>query len=306
MTRPRPSVGPALAGAVDLSALKQRPAASGGPGGGGPSAAGGPNATEVTEVNFEAEVLVRSGQVPVVVLLWSPRSESSAALGDALAGLAAADNGKWSLALVNVDTTPRVAQMFGIQGVPTVVALAGGQPIASFQGSQPTEELRRWVNSLLEATAGKLTGSGDGDADGGEEQVDPELAAARNYLDEGDFAAAAAAYQAILDAQPNHAEAKGAVRQIAFLERASATTPDAVAAADAAPDDIDLAFAAADAELLAQEVSAAFDRLIALIKRTAGDDRTKVRTRLVELFDLFDSADPEVIAGRRNLANALY
>lgn len=303
MTRPRPSVGPALAGAVDLSALKQRPAASGGT---GPSAAGGPNATEVTEVNFEAEVLVRSGQVPVVVLLWSPRSESSAALGDALAGLAAADNGKWSLALVNVDTTPRVAQMFGIQGVPTVVALAGGQPIASFQGSQPTEELRRWVDSLLEATAGKLTGSGDGDGDGGEEQVDPELAAARTLLDEGDFAAASAAYQAILDAQPNHAEAKGAVRQIAFLERASTTSPDAMAAADAAPDDIDLALAAADAEVLAQEVSAAFNRLIALIKRTAGDDRTKVRTRLVELFDLFDPADPEVIAGRRNLANALY
>ncbi|MBP2450910.1 tetratricopeptide repeat protein [Mycolicibacterium lutetiense] len=306
MTRPRPSVGPALAGAVDLSALKQRPAASGGTGGGSPAAAGGPNATEVTEANFEAEVLVRSGQVPVVVLLWSPRSESSAALGDALAGLAAADNGKWSLALVNVDTTPRVAQMFGIQGVPTVVALAGGQPIASFQGAQPADELRRWVDSLLEATAGKLTGSGDGDGDGDEEQVDPELAAARTHLDEGDFAAASAAYQAILDAQPNHAEAKGAVRQIAFLERASATSPDAVAAAAAAPDDIDLAFAAADAELLAQDVSAAFDRLIALIKRTAGDDRTKVRTRLVELFDLFDPADPEVIAGRRNLANALY
>ncbi|QZH60261.1 tetratricopeptide repeat protein [Mycolicibacterium farcinogenes] len=304
MTRPRPSVGPALAGAVDLSALKQRPAAGGGSGGGtgGPGAAGDPNVTEVNEANFEAEVLVRSGQVPVVVLLWSPRSDSSAALGDTLAGLAAADNGKWSLALVNVDTTPRVAQMFGIQGVPTVVALAGGQPIASFQGSQPADELRRWVDSLLQATAGKLTGSGDDEP----EQVDPELAAARAHLDNGDFAAAAAAYQAILDAQPNHAEAKGAVRQIAFLQRASAQRPDAVAAADAAPDDIEAAFAAADAEILAQNVAAAFDRLIALIKRTAGDDRTKVRTRLVELFDLFDPADPEVVAGRRNLANALY
>ena len=55
-----------------------------------------------------------------------------------------------------------------------------------------------------------------------------------------------------------------------------------------------------------EQVSAAFDRLIALIKRTRGDDRTKVRTRLIELFELFDPADPEVIAGRRNLANALY
>ena len=89
---------------------------------------------EITEANLEAEVLARSSQVPVVVLLWSPRSEASVALGDALAGLAAADGGKWSLATVNVDAVPRVAQMFGVQAVPTVVALAAGQPIVEFPG----------------------------------------------------------------------------------------------------------------------------------------------------------------------------
>ncbi|MCV7289566.1 tetratricopeptide repeat protein [Mycolicibacterium wolinskyi] len=297
MTRPRPSIGPALAGAVDLSALKQRPAA-----GGDSPAPAGPGGVEVTEANFEAEVLVRSSQVPVVVLLWSPRSDASVQLGDTLAGFAAADGGKWSLAVVNVDTTPRVAQMFGIQGVPTVVALAAGQPIASFQGAQPAEQLRRWVDSLLEATAGKLTGSGEAET----EEVDPAVAQARAYLDEGNFAAALDAYQAILDAQPNHTEAQGAVRQIAFLQRASAQRPDAVAVADAAPGDIEAAFAAADVEILQQQVSAAFDRLIALVKRTAGDERTAVRTRLIELFELFDPTDPEVVAGRRNLANALY
>lgn len=59
-------------------------------------------------------------------------------------------------------------------------------------------------------------------------------------------------------------------------------------------------------QILNQDVTAAFDRLIALVRRTAGDERTEVRTRLVELFELFDPADPEVVAGRRNLANALY
>ena len=69
-----------MAGAVDLSALKQpqpprdrqRQA----------RLAGG---VEITEANFEAEVLAPVQQVPVVVLLWSPRSEASAQLGDALA-----------------------------------------------------------------------------------------------------------------------------------------------------------------------------------------------------------------------------
>lgn len=297
MTRPRPSIGPALAGAVDLSALKQRPATE------AAGSGGAPGGVEITEANFEAEILARSNQVPVVVLLWSPRSDASVALGQTLTELAAADAGKWSLTTVNVDTTPRVAQMFGVQAVPTVVALAAGQPISSFQGSQPADQLRRWVDSLLDATAGKLAGTGE---PGEPEEVDPQVAQARAYLDDGDFDAALAAYQDILTAQPNHAEAKGAVRQIAFLQRATAQRPDAVAAADAAPGDVDAALAAADVEILQQQVEPAFDRLIALIKRTAGDDRTRVRTRLIELFDLFDPADPEVIAGRRKLANALY
>jgi putative thioredoxin len=288
-----------MAGAVDLSALKQRTAPVGEDAGG----AAQPNGVEITEANFEAEVLVRSNQVPVVVLLWSPRSEASAQLGDVLAQLAAADGGKWTLSTVNVDAAPRVAQMFGVQAVPTVLALAAGQPLSSFQGSQPPEQLRRWVDSLLNATAGKLSGTGEGEEP---EQVDPELDQARAHLDEGDFDAALKAYQALLDANPNHAEAQGAVRQIGFLQRATSRAPGAIVAADAAPDDIDVAFAAADVEILQQNVAAAFDRLIALIKRTAGDERTKVRTRLIELFDLFDPADPEVIAGRRKLANALY
>jgi putative thioredoxin len=288
-----------MTGAVDLSALKQRAA----PSDGGTAAEGPPNGVEITEANIESEVLVRSNEVPVVVLLWSPRSEASAQLGNALADLAAADGGKWSLATVNVDAVPRVAQMFGVQAVPTVVALAAGQPLSSFQGAQPPEQLRRWVDSLLNATAGKLAGGADGDEP---EQVDPELAQARAHLDEGDFDAALTEYQAILDSNPNHAEAKGAVRQIGFLQRATSQRPDAVAVADAAPDDAEAAFAAADVEILQQNVAAGFDRLIALIKRTAGDDRTTARTRLIELFDLFDPADPEVIAGRRKLANALY
>jgi putative thioredoxin len=285
-----------LAGAVDLSALKQPPASAG-----AAPAGGVPGGVEITEANIEAEVILRSNQVPVVVLLWSPRSEASAKLGQLLSGLADSDGGKWALTTVNVDAVPRVGQMFGVQAVPTVIALAGGQPLSSFQGAQPPEQLRRWIDSLLDATAGKLE-AGAEDA----EEIDPELAQARDHLDGGDFDAALTAYQAILDAKPNHAEAKGAVRQIAFLQRATAHRPDALAAADAAPDDIDAALAAADVEILQQDVVAAFERLIALVKRTAGDERTAVRTRLIELFDLFDPADPQVIAGRRNLANALY
>ena len=298
MTRPRPSIGPALAGAVDLSGLKQRAQQPASP---GPAPSGG--AVDVTEANFEAEVILRSDEVPVVVLLWSPRSALCAEVLETLGDLAAQDAGTWSLAAVNVDVEPRVAQIFGIDAVPTVVALAAGQPLSSFQGAQPPDELRRWVDSLLSATAGKLKGGGDA-ADA--EVLDPALVGAREHLEAGDFDAARESYQAILNADPGNAEAKGAIRQIDFLVRATAQRPDAIEAADAAQGDIDAAFAAADTQLLNQDASAAFERLTALVRRTSGDERTRVRTRLIELFELFDPADPEVIAGRRNLANALY
>ncbi|MEO6793195.1 MAG: tetratricopeptide repeat protein [Mycobacterium sp.] len=298
MTRPRPPIGPALAGAVDLSGLKQ----SAPPGGAGGAVPAPPGAIEITEANFEDQVLVRSDQVPVVVLLWSPRSDACIQLVDALAALASSDAGTWSLATVNVDVVPQVAQAFGVDAVPSVVALAAGKPIASFQGFQPPDQLRRWVDSLLSATAGKLSG----DDSGQPVPVDPALARARDQLEAGDFGAARDSYQALLDADPTHVEAKAALRQLTFMERATGRTPDAPAIADAAPDDIEAAFAAADVQVLNQDVSAAFDRLIGLVRRTSGDERTSVRARLVELFELFDPTDPDVVTGRRNLANALY
>jgi putative thioredoxin len=281
-----------MTGAVDLSALKQRAQPN--------DTNAAPQAgVEITEANFEAEVLVKSNEVPVVVVLWSPRSDASLQLADLLGGLLSP---KWALATVDVDTQARVAQVFGVQAVPAVVALAAGQPIASFQGTQPADELSRWIDSLVSVTAGKLSGAPDAEP----EHVPPELAKARELLNAGNFDVALGTYRAILEADPNHAEAKGAIRQLEFLIRATSQRPDAPSVADAAPDDIDAAFAAADVEILNRREGAAFDRLTTLVGRTSGDEKTRVRTRLIELFDLFDPSDPAVIAGRRKLANALY
>lgn len=203
-----------MAGAVDLSGIKQRAQQNAAASTDADRALSTPSGvTEITEANFEDEVIVRSDEVPVVVLLWSPRSEVCVDLLDTLSGLAAAAKGKWSLASVNVDVAPRVAQIFGVQAVPTVVALAAGQPISSFQGLQPADQLSRWVDSLLSATAGKLKGAASSEES---TEVDPAVAQARQQLEDGDFVAARKSYQAILDANPGSVEAKAAIRQIEF------------------------------------------------------------------------------------------
>lgn len=294
-----------MSGAVDLSALKQRAQE---PASGEPSA-GGEWTVEVTEADLESEVLAQSNRVPVIVLLGSPRSEASAALAATLGDLVAEDRGTWALARVNVDTNPQIAQVFGVQAVPTVVAVAAGRPLTSFTGPQPADQLRRWLDSILDAVAGKLPDAPVSDDEDTEEAVDPALAAARDALDSGDFEAARTAYQGLLDGGATGAvaaEATASVRQIAFLIRATGQPQDAVLTANAAPGDIDAGLAAADVEVLSQQPDSAFDRLVALVRGTSDDDRAKVRARLLELFELFDPADPAVIAGRRKLANALF
>ena len=153
----------------------------------------------------------------------------------------------------------------------------------------------------------KLSGppAADGNADEPEPE-DPRFVAAEAALDEGDLSAAEAEFQKILDEEPANAEAQGAIRQVRFLARVQSVDPGAVAAADAAPNDIDAQLQAADVEVYSQAPDAAFARLIGVVARSAGDDKTRVRTRLLELFELFDPAEPVVMTARRKLAAALY
>ena len=81
---------------------------------------------------------------------------------------------------------------------------------------------------------------------------------------------------------------------------------DPIAAADAASEDVAKQLDAADAEVVAGAPDRAFERLIEAMKRTAGDEKDQLKTRLLELFGLFDSGDPRVLAARTKLASALY
>ncbi|WP_089246117.1 tetratricopeptide repeat protein [Rhodococcoides kyotonense] len=295
-----------MAGAVDLSGLKDRPAPPPAPDN-GDSGSGLAPIVDVTAATFEAEVLQRSSQVPVIVDLGSSRSPQSVALTRQLGQLAVEAGGTWVHARVDVDSNPQIAQAFGVQAIPTVVAVAGGQPLADFQGSQPEDQLRKWLEAIEQATAGKLSGPPGADLPEEEPEVeDPRFVAAEEALDDGDFDKAVAAYQAIIDAEPTNTEAQAALRQVKFLARVQNVDADAVERADANPSDVDAQIAAADVELSEQKPEAAFDRLIAGVKRTAGDDRTQLRTRLLELFELFDAGDPVVVSSRRKLAAALY
>jgi putative thioredoxin len=309
----------ALSGAVDLSALKARADAArqqpqAGPGGAPAGSAPAPGAPgtaviDVTEAGFQADVVERSLQQLVVVDLWAEWCGPCKQLSPLLERLAAESNGAWVLAKVDVDANPRIAQLFGVQSIPTVVGIAGGQPVDAFSGALPEPQIRQWLDSLLDALRDKLPGvqaAGQAGAEDAEQPEDPRFTEAEEAFDRGDFAEAEAAYRRILDAEPANEQARAALTQVRFAERASQADPSSLARADADPADLDAQLAAADFEVAENRVEDGFARLIAAIRRTAGEDRNRVREHLVGLFDLFDPADERVMKARRDLASALF
>lgn len=301
-----------MSGAVDLAAVKARSEAAARAASAPPPSAG-QFVVAATEANFQAEVLDRSFQVPVLLDLWADWCEPCKQLSPLLERLAQEFGGSWVLATIDVDANPRIAQMLQVQSIPTVFAVIGGQLVPGFQGALPEAQVREFLTALLQAASqAGLSGPGAPGEAAPSAPVpaappeDERFTAAEDALEAGDFDLAAERYQAILNAEPANADAQLALRQVGLLRRLSTLPQDALQAAAAEPDNVEAQLAAADAELANNQVEAAFSRLVGLVRRLRGEDRMPVRDRLVEYFELLGPDDPRVPPARRELANALF
>ena len=312
-------------GAVDLSSLAPatKPAGSSGATpspatGDHPAGATGSGLPVPLVVDVDAstlrDVAEVSTQVPVIVVLHSPRSQASADLAAVLEELANQYAGRFQLARVNVDTAPEVAQALQAQAVPTVVALIAGQPVPMFQGAVPQEQLRSVIDQLLEvAAANGVNGTiavddaaGAGTAEAEPEETEVERAA-REAIEAGDFAAAEEVYTHAIAQNPGDDDLRVARNQVRLMARLDGQDPhELLAAADAAPSDLAAALAGADAALALGDVNASLGRALEAVRTHAGEDREEARLRLLELFEVIGSTSPEVAQARRRLATMLY
>lgn len=302
-----------LRGAVDLSALKARADAAARPAAARqPSAGPSPYIVEVTEQTFP-QLVQLSSQVPVVVNLRATWSEQSNQVTTVLEAAAVGFDGRMLLANVDLEAHPQIAQAFQAQGAPTVVAVVKGQPVPLFEGVLPDPQIQAYLDELMKvAEANGVTGTlNDGSEPGPADVEEPPLLPlhqeAFDAIEAGDFAAAALAYRRALAEQPADPDAKAGLAQVELMQRVEGV--DAVAVRQRAadePDSVDAHLAVADLDLTGGHVEDAFNRVIAFIGRTSGEDKETARKRLLELFDVVGGTDPRVTKARSALARALF
>jgi putative thioredoxin len=310
-------------GAVDLGARQTaaqrrqqaaQAAASAGAGDGDP--ASGPASAfvfDVTEETFNNDVALRSRTTPVIVDLWAEWCEPCKQLSPVLEKLAGEAAGAWVLARIDVDANPRLAQAFQAQSIPMVVAVIGGQIVDGFAGAMPEAQVKQWLGQVLTVAEqlGVQAQPGEGGAEPAEgedfDDLPPALAAARDAMETGDLDAAARALEKALADAPADALAKSWLSQVNLMRRVSSYDPaDVTREAAAHPEDVDAQLRVADFEMAGGDAEKAFDRILAVVKRTSGPERNKARLHLLDLFEVLPPDDERLKKARTQLTLLLF
>jgi putative thioredoxin len=249
-------------------------------------------ATDVTEAQFEREVIERSRELPVVVDFWAEWCGPCRVLGPTLERAAEARPG---IALVKVDTDANqgLAQRHGIRGIPAVKAFRDGEVVDEFVGAQPAEAVERFLDQLVPSEADALVAEGDEQSLRRALELEPgkpgaATALARLHLERGELEAALH----VLEPVEGDFVAEGlAARARLALSGAAERQPDLSAGLDA---------------VSRGDLERGLEHLSSAVAATDGETRELVRKVMVGIFTELGADHPLSTTYRRRLAAALY
>lgn len=258
----------------------------------------GPHVIEVTEATFQADVIEASHRAPVVVDLWASWCGPCRTLGPILERIAGERQGAFTLAKVDVDANPAIAQAFGVQSIPTVVAMRDGQPVDAFIGALPEPEVQRFIDRLL-PTEADLDAARAADAAVAGDLTAAEADYRRALEADGGNMAAALGLAELLVARGDLEEAERLATPLRPDPRAEAVLAT-IRVARWADDEGATPLCAARRDAARGEFATALEAMLALVH-----DEPEARASMLDVFAALGE-DPLVGEYRRRLTNALF
>jgi putative thioredoxin len=232
---------------------------------------------EVTDSNFEKEVLERSENTPVIVDLWAPWCGPCKSLGPILERVIEDTNEKVVLAKVNIDENPGVAGAFKVQSIPAVFAIQNKDVVSSFIGAQGEEAVREFVQQLLPSE---------------------EMTEVEKLLSDGDETSLRKA----LEIEADNPIAITTLAQILVTRNETGDKEEAVKLLEKIPETPETRRVLAMARL--EDVGDVDAELSELIEKVKVDEGS--RDRFIDLLELLGPDDPRTSEWRQRLTSALF
>lgn len=278
---------------------------------------------DVGDADFEAAVVERSKQLPVVVDFWAPWCGPCRMLGPLLEQLARERAGGFVLAKVDIDQAPRLAQRYGIRSIPAVQAWVDGAVVDSFEGALSAPRVRQFIDRLapdpLERRAKQAQARAAQDPAGAEAELRAVLEASPRHerasvalagllLDRGRDEEA----QAVLDGMGLARQLQAEVEKLearvflARLGRESGGEAAARASVEADPKDARARWRLGCALAAAARYEEALASLLEAAKLDKKLGQTEAREAMVKVFFAIGARDPLADRYRQELARAIY
>ncbi|MGI9648099.1 MAG: thioredoxin [Acidimicrobiia bacterium] len=272
---------------------------------------------EINAPDFVTGVVQRSHDVPVVVDFWAEWCGPCRTLGPMLEKLADEYAGGFELVKVDVDANQALAQQFGVQGIPYVMAFKGGQPVDQFTGALPESQVRTWLDSVVPSQLDLTVDAArsamlDGNDDRAEELLRAVLAEKMDHEEAGTTLAS------LYLSQGNNSHALDVLAPLSPTSeveklRATArlTEPDGAdvaalgAAVESDPDNDDARLDLGRALAASAEFEPALDHFLAVVRKK-NDRLNEARSAMVDIFEVLGPDHPLSVTYRRELANSLY
>ena len=254
---------------------------------------------DVTDADFEARVVQRSYQVPVVIDFWADWCAPCHALGPMLERAVEARGGAVELARIDVDRSPQLAQAFGVQGIPAVKAVKDGRLVDEFVGAQPRNVVDQFLDGLLPSRADVAAAEAAG--------LDPARAEARYreiLADDQDNVAARVGLGNLLLERDEPAEAVETLRPVEHDPEAVQPLARARLALTSADPGAELGKAAGRA--LDGQPEDALSELLAVVRQGPGERRDRARELMLDVFRVLGDDHPLSRRYRKDLTSALF